>query len=67
MHYGHPGLVRSVIVDGEFVMRDGKVLTVDEPALLAEAQAVTERVWKRMIEANPDIARPPGELGWLDA
>jgi 5-methylthioadenosine/S-adenosylhomocysteine deaminase len=67
VHYGHPGLVRSVIVDGEFVMRDGKVLTVDEPALLAEAQAVTESVWGRMIEANPDIAPPPGELGWLDA
>ncbi len=66
VHYGHPGIVHSVIVDGAFVMRDGKVLTVDEQALLAEAQAVTERVWKRMIEANPDIAPPPGELSWLN-
>lgn len=67
VHYGHPGLVRSVIVDGEFVMREGKVLTVDEPALLAEAQAVTERVWGRMIEANPDTAPPSGALCWSDA
>lgn len=67
VHYGHPGLVRSVIVDGQFVMRDGKVLTIDEPALLAEAQVVTECVWKRMIEANPDIAPPTGELQWLSA
>jgi 5-methylthioadenosine/S-adenosylhomocysteine deaminase len=64
VHYGHPGLVHSVIVDGEFVMRDGKVLTVDEEALLDEADAVTQRVWERMIAANPDIAPPPGELRW---
>jgi 5-methylthioadenosine/S-adenosylhomocysteine deaminase len=67
VHYGHPGLVNSVIVDGEFVMRDRKVLTMDEEALLAEAQIVTQRVWERMIDANPDIAPPAGELRWLDA
>jgi 5-methylthioadenosine/S-adenosylhomocysteine deaminase len=67
VHYGHPGLAHSVIVDGEFVMRDRKVLTMDEPALLAEAQAVTQRVWERMIAANPDIAPEPGVLRWLDA
>lgn len=67
VHYGHPGLAHSVIVDGEFVMRDRKVLTVDEEALLAEAQIVTRRVWQRMIEANPDIAPPAGELRWPDA
>ena len=63
-HYGHPGIVHSVIVDGEFIMRDRKVLTVDEPALLEEAQSVTERVWERMIAANPDIAPPTGTLSW---
>ena len=67
VHYGHPGLAHSVIVDGEFVMRDRKVLTMDEEALLAEAQIVTQRVWERMIDANPDIAPPAGELRWLDA
>ncbi len=67
VHYGHPGLVRSVIVDGEFVMRDGKVLTLDEDALLDEADAVTRRVWERMIADNPDIAPPPGELHWRNA
>jgi 5-methylthioadenosine/S-adenosylhomocysteine deaminase len=66
VHYGHPGIVHSVMVDGAFVMLDRKVLTIDEEALLAEAQAVTERVWSRMIAANPDIAPPAGELRWLD-
>lgn len=65
VHYGHPGLVHSVMVDGTLVMRDRKVLTVDEPALLAEAQAVTERVWQRMIAANPDIAPPPGMMAGI--
>jgi 5-methylthioadenosine/S-adenosylhomocysteine deaminase len=66
VHYGHPGIVHSVIVDGEFVMRDRKVLTIDEQALLDEAQAVTQRVWERMIAANPDITPPPGILRWID-
>jgi len=63
-HYGHPGIVHSVMVDGAFVMRDRKIMTVDEPALLEEAQSVTQRVWERMIAANPDIAPPDGALHW---
>lgn len=65
VHYGHPGIVHSVMVDGAFVMRDRKVLTIDEDALLAEAETVVRRVWERMQADNPDIARPPGELAWL--
>jgi 5-methylthioadenosine/S-adenosylhomocysteine deaminase len=64
VHYGHPGVVRSVMVDGAFVMQDGRILTIDEPALLRQAQEVTRRVWERMVAANPDIARPEGELQW---
>ena len=66
VHYGHPGTVHSVMVDGEFVMLNRKVLTVDEPALLREAQAVTRRVWDRMIAENPDLARSEVELPWLE-
>jgi hypothetical protein len=36
-------------------------------ALLAEAQDVTERVWRRMVAANPDIRPPADEIPWLDA
>jgi 5-methylthioadenosine/S-adenosylhomocysteine deaminase len=66
-HYGHPGIVHSVIVDGEFVMRDRRILTLDELALLEEAQSVTQHVWERMIAANPDIAPPAGALQWPTA
>jgi 5-methylthioadenosine/S-adenosylhomocysteine deaminase len=64
VHYAHPGTVEGVIVDGEWVMRDRKILTVDEDALLAEAQAVTRSVWGRLIEQAPDIEPPAGELQW---
>jgi 5-methylthioadenosine/S-adenosylhomocysteine deaminase len=67
VHYGHPGIVKSVMVDGRFVLRDGRILTVDEPALLREADEVTRRVWERMQESNPDIALAPGVLPWLQA
>ncbi len=66
VHYGHPGIVESVMVDGEFVLRDGVMLTTDEPALMAEAQRVTRAVWERMLAANPDLP-PPRSLRWLDA
>ncbi|MBK5928640.1 amidohydrolase family protein [Rhodobaculum claviforme] len=64
VHYAHPGTVDGVIVDGEWLMRDGRVTTIDEDALLAEAQAVTRAVWARMIADAPDIAPPAGVLQW---
>lgn len=66
VHYGHPGIVHSVMTDGEFLMRDRKVLTIDEPALLQEAQCITQHVWQRMMDKNADIPPPPGGLRWLD-
>ncbi|WPB83479.1 amidohydrolase family protein [Sediminicoccus rosea] len=66
VHYGHPGAVHSVMVDGEFLLRDRKMLALDEAALMAEAQRVTRRVWEGMMTKNPDIPPPPGGLRWLD-
>ncbi|MBI3707972.1 MAG: amidohydrolase family protein [Proteobacteria bacterium] len=66
VHYGHPGVVDSVMVAGEFVMRGGKVLTIDEEAVLQESQAVAERVWTRLLAQSPDIP-PPANLQWLAA
>ena len=67
VHYGHPGIVHSVMVDGTFLMHERKVLALDEAALLREAQSVAKRVWTRMLAENPDILPPPGGLFWLDA
>jgi 5-methylthioadenosine/S-adenosylhomocysteine deaminase len=59
IHNGQPGDVESVMVDGKFVMRDRKVLTMNEAALIAEADKVGRRVWGR-VKAAGHIAIP----GW---
>ncbi len=58
VHYGHPGMVESVMVDGEFLMRDGKVLCLDEKEVARNAQAATGGAWRRLHEKNPDLPLP---------
>ncbi|MBS1818636.1 MAG: amidohydrolase family protein [Acidobacteria bacterium] len=58
IHNGQPSDVESSMVDGTFVMRNGKVLTVDEASLVAEADKVGQRVWKRVVEAGGPIPIP---------
>jgi len=40
--------VRSTMVAGRFVLRDRRLTSVDEPAVLARARAAAERLWERM-------------------
>ena len=48
------------MVDGQFVMRDREVLTMDEEAILREADAVGRRIWSRVLEASPlNVPRLP--------
>jgi cytosine/adenosine deaminase-related metal-dependent hydrolase len=64
VHQGLASDVESVMVDGRWIMREGRVLTVDEPALLAEADRVARVAWRRLFERRPELARPPGfDLG----
>jgi len=63
VHYAHPGNVRSVMVDGEFLMRDGQVLSMDEADVMAAAQAATDASWRRLGESSPDIELPPRYRG----
>jgi cytosine/adenosine deaminase-related metal-dependent hydrolase len=53
IHSGHPDDIESVMVDGEFVMRDRKVLTMDEESIIREADAVGRRIWNRLLDASP--------------
>ena len=57
MHNGQPSDIESVMVDGQFVMRDRKILTVDEVAMVAEADKVGRRVWTEVQSKSP-IAIP---------
>jgi cytosine/adenosine deaminase-related metal-dependent hydrolase len=50
---GQPSDIESVLVDGRFVMRDRKILTVDEKSLIAEADKVGRRIWNQVEAASP--------------
>lgn len=53
IHNGQPSDIETVMVDGRFVMRDHRVLTIDEAALMEEAWQIGQRVWSRMLENGP--------------
>jgi 5-methylthioadenosine/S-adenosylhomocysteine deaminase len=62
VHNGQARDIQSVMVDGKWLMRDGVVLTMDEPALLAEAQRVANAAWSRQFRARLDLKPPAGFL-----
>ena len=53
IHSGHPSDIESVMIDGQFVIRNGKVLTMDEESIIKQADAVGRRVWTKVLEAGP--------------
>jgi 5-methylthioadenosine/S-adenosylhomocysteine deaminase len=57
VHSGHPGDLESVMIAGRFVMRDGRVLTMDEERVIADADAVSRRIWREVLEAG-DVVVP---------
>ncbi len=58
VHYGHPGVVTDVVVEGNFLMKDGKVLSMNENDVIEEAQEATRAAWRRLGEISPDIELP---------
>lgn len=52
IHNGQPSDIESVMIDGRFVMRNRKILTVDEDAIVAEADRVGRRIWGRVLAAG---------------
>jgi 5-methylthioadenosine/S-adenosylhomocysteine deaminase len=60
VHQGQGRDVESVMVDGRWLMRDGVVLTMDEQHLVAEAERIGRRGWKRLFDSRPDLTPPPG-------
>jgi cytosine/adenosine deaminase-related metal-dependent hydrolase len=53
IHNGQPSDIESVMVAGQFIMRNRKVLTMDEAAIIAEADKVGRRIWKQVQAAGP--------------
>jgi cytosine/adenosine deaminase-related metal-dependent hydrolase len=64
VHQGLASDVEAVMVDGRWIMRDGRVLTLDERALVAEADRIARAAWRRLFERRPELPRPAGfDLG----
>jgi 5-methylthioadenosine/S-adenosylhomocysteine deaminase len=53
IHNGQPSDIESSMVDGQFIMRNRKVLTMDEESIIAEANRVGRRIWNKVLEAGP--------------
>ena len=53
IHNGQASDIESSMVDGQFLMRNRKVLTMDEVAIVAEADKVGRRIWDKVLEAGP--------------
>jgi 5-methylthioadenosine/S-adenosylhomocysteine deaminase len=53
IHNGQGSDIESVMVDGQFVMRNRKILTVDEDGIIAEADKVGRRIWSQVLAAGP--------------
>ena len=49
--------VQTVLVGGEVVMRDRRVLTVDEASVLETAQKAASKLWERLEQVEPQIDR----------
>lgn len=60
VHQGQAADIESVMVDGAWIMRDGVVLTMDEAAIVDEADRIARRAWARLLHDRPDLEVPPG-------
>ena len=58
VHNGQPADITSVMVDGRWVMRDGKVLTVDEGDVVRRAEQIGHSVWRRLLDRYPNVPFP---------
>ncbi|MBN9487423.1 MAG: amidohydrolase family protein [Alphaproteobacteria bacterium] len=66
VHQGQPQDVTDVMVDGRWLMRENRVLTMNEAATVAEAQRIAETAWARLFAERPDL-EPQRPRGWRPA
>ena len=58
IHNGQPSDITNVMVDGNWVMRDGKVLTIDEGDIVQQAERIGHAVWNRLVDDYPNVPFP---------
>ena len=65
VHNGQPADVTGVMVEGRWLMRDGKVRTIDEEDVIRRAEEIGHNVWHRLLERYPEIQFPLSLPPWL--
>lgn len=60
VHQGQASDVDSVMVDGAWLMRAGQVLTMDEAAIVDQADRIGRAAWARLFRSKPDLPVPGG-------
>ncbi len=58
IHNGQADDIEAVMVDGNWLMRDGKLLTIDEEDVVARAEEMGQAVWRRLLDRNPSVHFP---------
>ena len=58
VHNGQASDVESVMVDGRWLMRNGKVLTIDEEDIVSRSEHIGHSVWRRLIQLYPNVSFP---------
>jgi 5-methylthioadenosine/S-adenosylhomocysteine deaminase len=58
IHNGQAADIESVMVGGQWLLRDGKVLTMDEADIVDRAQEIGLRVWHELVRRYPDVPFP---------
>ena len=58
VHNGQPSDVESVMVDGQWIMKNGKVLNIDEATVIATADSIGLKVWHRLRQRHPNVPFP---------
>ena len=66
VHQAQGADISDVMVEGNWIMRDSRILTFDEDDVIARAEAIGHKVWSRIVDENPDVPfpvrLPPGPL-----
>jgi 5-methylthioadenosine/S-adenosylhomocysteine deaminase len=60
VHQGQARDVEAVMVDGRWLMRDGALLSIDEGAIVQEADRIGHSAWQRLFAERPSLIPPAG-------
>ena len=58
IHNGQPSDIEGVMVNGQWLMRDGKVQTIDEKEVVRKAEEIGHLVWRRLVDKYPNVPFP---------